>query len=318
VTHDLRRERVVGYFAVGFAFLQIVFGAVVRITESGMGCGDDWPRCEGRFFPSLDRPDLIIEVMHRYLAVGVSLAILAVLGAAIVRKRAGGPNLLRPALLALALVFAAALLGAVTVKMTLAAPIVVVHKLIALALLVTLAWFTMRAGGFGAATMKHLSVTGRTSRGAIALAAITLIVVVLGAFTANVTGAAGSCIGFPHCRQIAFGGIPLTLHLAHRILAFALLGHVIGMAVGMRRRGEHTLIRRAGAVVLALVVAQLLIAAAMIEMQFPAVVRSLHQAVGAGIWLSVFVVAALTRFARREENAETAPARAELPLEQPA
>jgi heme a synthase len=318
VTHDLRRERVIGYFAVAFAFLQIVFGAIVRITESGMGCGDDWPRCEGRFFPPLDRPDLIIEVMHRYLAVGVSLTIVAVLVAAILRKRAGGPNLLRPAVLALGLVVAAALLGAVTVKMTLAAPVVVVHKVIALALLVTLAWFTMRAGGFGASTMSRVSVTGRTARGAFAVAAITLAVVVLGAFTANVTGAAGSCIGFPHCRQIVIGGIPLTLNLAHRILAFALLGHVIGMLIGMRRRGEHAVVRRAGTAVLVLIAAQLLIAGAMVEMQFPAVVRSLHQAVGSAIWLSAFVFAALARLARRAENVGTAAVAPERPVEQPA
>ena len=44
---------------------QVVFGAIVRITGSGLGCGDHWPKCEGHWFPPLDRPDLIIEVSHR-------------------------------------------------------------------------------------------------------------------------------------------------------------------------------------------------------------------------------------------------------------
>ena len=47
---------------------QVVFGAIVRITGSGLGCGDHWPKCEGHWFPPLDRPDLIIEVAHRYIA----------------------------------------------------------------------------------------------------------------------------------------------------------------------------------------------------------------------------------------------------------
>src|SRR5205085_1972475 len=53
-----------------------VFGAIVRISGSGMGCGDHWPKCYGSFFPPLDRPDLIIEISHRYLASIVGLLVL--------------------------------------------------------------------------------------------------------------------------------------------------------------------------------------------------------------------------------------------------
>jgi heme A synthase len=296
VSAPLARERALGYFAVAVAFLQIVFGAIVRITGSGMGCGDHWPKCLDQWFPPFDRPDLIIEVTHRYLALAVSLAVIALLVAAIMRRRAGGPNLVRPAVLATVLVLAAALLGAVTVKMTLAAPVVVIHKLLALALLATLAWFTLRAGGFGAAvTSAGPPITDRSRRGAFAAAAMALVVIALGAFTANVAGAAGSCVGFPHCREILYGGTPLWLHIAHRVLAFAFLGHSIGLFVGIRRRGDHATLRRTALILLVLVVVQLLIAAAMVEMQFPAVVRSLHQAVGSGIWLAAFILAGLAR-----------------------
>ena len=50
------------------ACLHLVFGAIVRISGSGMGCGDHWPKCYGYWFPPLSRPDLIVEVIHRYLA----------------------------------------------------------------------------------------------------------------------------------------------------------------------------------------------------------------------------------------------------------
>ena len=29
----------------------VLFGAVVRATGSGAGCGADWPRCQGSFVP---------------------------------------------------------------------------------------------------------------------------------------------------------------------------------------------------------------------------------------------------------------------------
>lgn len=71
-----------GYAAFGVACLHLVFGAIVRISGSGMGCGDHWPRCYGRWFPPLDRPDLIVEVSHRYLASVLLLTLLTLLAAA--------------------------------------------------------------------------------------------------------------------------------------------------------------------------------------------------------------------------------------------
>ena len=31
----------------------IVVGGVVRISGSGLGCGDDWPRCHGSWIPPM-------------------------------------------------------------------------------------------------------------------------------------------------------------------------------------------------------------------------------------------------------------------------
>ena len=63
----------------------VIFGAVVRITGSGLGCGDHWPKCHGDWFPPLERTDLIIEVMHRYFAATLSLAIIALFAVAFIR-----------------------------------------------------------------------------------------------------------------------------------------------------------------------------------------------------------------------------------------
>ena len=96
----------------------IVLGGVVRITGSGMGCGDHWPRCDGEWFPPLDLPTLI-EIGHRWAAALVSLLVLAVALVAWRRHRAEprAPRRRPPSPLVLLVV--QVLLGAVTVKLAL-------------------------------------------------------------------------------------------------------------------------------------------------------------------------------------------------------
>ncbi len=80
------------------AFGLIVLGGVVRITGSGMGCGDHWPLCNGAWFPPLDLPTMI-EISHRWFAALVSLLVLAMTAVAWTRHRAE-PRLRTPATLA--------------------------------------------------------------------------------------------------------------------------------------------------------------------------------------------------------------------------
>src|ERR687895_1902850 len=82
--HTIRR---LSLAALTIALAHLVFGGIVRITGSGMGCGDHWPKCHGAWFPPLDRPDLIIELTHRYLAV-LLIASLVALVIVATRRRA--------------------------------------------------------------------------------------------------------------------------------------------------------------------------------------------------------------------------------------
>src|SRR3954465_13576491 len=93
----------------------IALGGVVRITGSGMGCGDHWPLCDGEWFPPLDLPTMI-EIGHRWAAALVSLAVFAVTVLAWHRHRRDAA-LLVPATLASVLLIVQVLLGAVTVKL---------------------------------------------------------------------------------------------------------------------------------------------------------------------------------------------------------
>src|SRR5436853_7553334 len=63
------------WIAAACAYLLIVLGAVVRISGSGMGCGDHWPLCNGHLFPPLDDIRTVIEWSHRLVASVVSILV---------------------------------------------------------------------------------------------------------------------------------------------------------------------------------------------------------------------------------------------------
>jgi heme A synthase len=278
----------------------VVFGAIVRITGSGMGCGDHWPKCHGYWFPPLQRMDLIIEVTHRYFAATLSFAIVALLVVAFLRRKtpgvAGSGGVLRAATLATVLVVAAALFGAATVKLELGNKLVIVtHLAIAMALLAVLVSAVMRAGGLGASHASIGAASEKTWRGARVAVGITFAVLVLGAFTAHLPGANSSCVGFPLCRGSIVPTATQHIQFTHRILAFLLFLHLLGIMIAVRRRGESSLIIRAAAVAFGSVLAQIIVAAALVEMQLPPVFRSLHQGVGTLVWVAVVVLALLSR-----------------------
>jgi heme A synthase len=287
--------------ALVLAFAQIVFGAIVRITGSGMGCGDHWPKCAGMWFPPHDRIDLIIEITHRYIALALSIVIVALFIAAFQKRRepgvGGKGGVLRPATIAALLVVIAALLGAVTVKLALNPFVIAAHLTIAMSLLATLALALARSGGLGAGS----GLTGgsarafRSSRAGLVMA---LVVLIFGALTANIPDAAVSCTGFPWCREYMIYGLPLNVHLAHRILAFALFFHLLGIAIATGKRNEPAVVKRVAKLTFGAAFLQVLIAAAMIEMHFPPVFRSLHQAFGTLVGLSVVILTCLTSRAR--------------------
>jgi cytochrome c oxidase assembly protein subunit 15 len=281
--------------ALVIGFAQVVFGAIVRITGSGLGCGDHWPDCFGSFTPARGGSTLLVEIFHRYGAVALGITIIALFAVAYLRRAqpgvAGPGGVLRPSVLSFLLVLVAALFGLITVKMELNPFVVVTHLAIAMSLLATLVVVVVRAGGFGTGTVPVRYP--KTLRSAYVAGGLTFLALVFGAFTANTSGAAISCQGFPWCRSIAVGGAPLYIQIVHRVLALLLLGHLIGVAMGVRKRAEARGIRIAAWTALGIVIVQIFVAAAMVEMRLPLGLRSLHEAVGTALWISVVTLAAL-------------------------
>jgi heme a synthase len=64
---------------VGYNILVVLWGAVVRATGSGAGCGNHWPLCNGEVIPLSPRIDTIIEFTHRCMTGGSLFVVLGLL-----------------------------------------------------------------------------------------------------------------------------------------------------------------------------------------------------------------------------------------------
>jgi cytochrome c oxidase assembly protein subunit 15 len=95
--------------------LVILWGAVVRATGSGAGCGNHWPLCNGDFFPHHPRLATVIEFTHRSMS-GVCTALVALLIAATFQLRPRGHRARKAVVWCGVLLITEALLGAVLVK----------------------------------------------------------------------------------------------------------------------------------------------------------------------------------------------------------
>jgi heme a synthase len=51
-----------------YTLLVIAWGAWVRISHSGNGCGDHWPLCHGDFVPDLQNKKTLVEYSHRIMS----------------------------------------------------------------------------------------------------------------------------------------------------------------------------------------------------------------------------------------------------------
>ena len=67
------------WLVVAYNVLVILWGALVRATGSGAGCGNHWPLCNGQVVPLAPRVDTIIEFTHRCMTGGATFAVLGLL-----------------------------------------------------------------------------------------------------------------------------------------------------------------------------------------------------------------------------------------------
>ena len=216
VARDKLRYRRLVAVTIAMTFLLVILGAFVRLSDAGLGC-PDWPGCYGNFTPhhSVDsiraaetlQPGGPVtmakawkEMVHRYLAMVVGALIAAISFAAWRNRRAWDQSPALASIIALAVVFQAAL-GAWTVTMLLKPAIVTSHLLGGVAILSLLVWLYWRQ--FARSASAPSWAKGIISSGALrihglaALIAILLQIMLGGWVSTNY--AALACTDFPLC-----------------------------------------------------------------------------------------------------------------------
>ena len=274
-----RPLRRLAWTAAFATYLLIVLGGIVRITGSGLGCGDEWPICHGRLIPSFADIGTAIEWSHRLVAAIVSTLVLLLAVSAWWARRRTPPGPSRLAYAALGLLIVQVLLGAVTVKLQLPPWTIVLHLGTAMLLFAALIG-TARQLIPGASPGFTASGNAPAS-GAVVLVFITVLA---GALTANL-GAASACVGFPLCngQWIVTGNGLQYLQWTHRLLAYTTYAYLFAWALATRQR--------AALLVLGLATLQIVIAAVMVTEGLPRLMQAAHVAVGAALWGTVVYVA---------------------------
>ena len=300
--------RRLAWCAAGLAFALVVLGGVVRISGSGLGCGDHWPRCNGHWLPPLSDIRTVIEFTHRWVAALVSILVLAVAAVAWLRHRQQR-DLLWLSTGALVLLVVQVLLGAVTVKLRLPPWVVITHLANAMLLLGVLLVLAMRARAGGALPIP--AVRHRDHALVHLTALLGFVVILFGAQVANF-GAGLLCLGFPLCNG-KLAPPPSTMamvHWTHRMLAFAFAALVVALAWRVARRhqpgDEARALKRAAAATLGLTVLQLGVAAAMILNLLPPSLRALHLLVGTAVWVALVVLVSVSSRTPAPAGADTA------------
>jgi heme a synthase len=67
------------WFAVFYNVLVILWGALVRASGSGAGCGNHWPLCNGQVIPVSPSLHTVIEFTHRMMTGGSTFIVIALL-----------------------------------------------------------------------------------------------------------------------------------------------------------------------------------------------------------------------------------------------
>ena len=317
--------QVLAWVTVASVYAMLVLGGVVRVTESGLGCGDDWPLCAGQWLPPLESK-AIIEYAHRVAAsflVG-PLIVATFIGAWLRYRRE--PWIIWPAAAAVVLVIVQALLGWVTVTTELSGHVVMTHLAVAeltLACCLLLAVTAHRGGmrPFGKLGIPAPWAIGRARLFpalSLAAAAALFLLLLSGSYLTNTASATWACNQWPLCTNewggVFPGGKFALIHMAHRYVALiAGLFIIYVLHLGFRRpstdsgQRQPPVIRLLSMAALALFAAQVLAGAGVIWAGFgqDVEVRALHLALASGVWGAVVALAAFTY--SRESAASQSP-----------
>ena len=335
VSSDADKYRKLVWVMLFFTFDLIMFGAFTRLTDSGLGC-PDWPGCYGQANPLQAHANISaaetamptgpvtvmkawIEMIHRYLAMGIGVLIIALMVISWRRWLQSGRRAVNFAPLFPTLLFVFVCLqgafGAWTVTMKLQPIIVTTHLLLGMTLLALLTWV-------GARLSNHPPVPQSAAdalRIPATLAAVLLAVqIALGGWVST-NYATLACQDFPLCQGALWppmdfaNGFTLwrnlgmtakgeflpfpaltAIHWTHRICAFAVVALVAW--VGFRALKIEGL-RKTARWLLGTIALQLTTGVSTVFLSFPLALAVMHNGGAALLVLFLVVLNYKVRFA---------------------
>jgi len=292
-----------------FTYATIVMGAVVRVSNSGLGC-PDWPTCYGSFVPP---PDLRawIEWSHRSVSAVASVLMIATTATAWLWRRQDRLILVLATLVPV-LLPVQILIGRIVVLLELPAMAVLVHLGFAEIILALLVSVTVLAGPAPRVLAAEPADSGERFRWLAGLGGGLVFLLVLAGAYVQASGATWACVGFPECNGqglLPFGrGRLMDIQLLHRLLAYTAVALVAGIVAEVRRSQLHVpALWRAALALSACTIVQGAIGAILVSSGVPPVAQALHVAGASATWAAMVVVAALA-YRTRPFNPNPAPA----------
>lgn len=294
---------------LGYDLAVIVWGAYVRATGSGAGCGRHWPTCQGEVIPRSPAVETLIELTHRVTS---GLAFLLVVALLVWARRllAPGHPARKAAALSLAFMVTEALLGAGLVLFGWVARDASASRALAMSLHLANTFALLAALTLTAAWSEGPAGLAPRGRGALPIAlalgaGAMLLVGITGAVTAlgdTLFPAATLAEGL---RQDLDPRTQLLLRL--RVVhppAAVLAGLVLVYGATLAARGSASpRARRAALVLGALVVVQLVAGAVNLGLLAPVGLQLVHLLLADLVWIALVVLAAAslapTPFPRR-------------------
>lgn len=301
--------------ALAYNVLVILWGAFVRISGAGAGCGAHWPLCNGVALPVSPTLNTVIEFSHRLTSGLSGLLAIALLALALFRSPKGHP-VRTGAILSLLLIIFEGLVGGVQVLLGLTATstnpargfVQGVHLantfLLLGALLLTAVW---ASGG------PRLRLRGQGRLGwAVTVAVISMLVLgMAGAVTAlgDLLFTPTGMTPLDTVRQdfSLSTGIIQTLRVVHPVMALVVSAYLLWFAgrVGSRQiadgqgdSGSMLQPRRWKTALHALIGVQILAGILNVILKAPGWMQLLHLFLGCALWLGVVMLCYVAMLAR--------------------
>jgi heme A synthase len=273
----LRRFRRLADLTALVTFLLIIVGGVVRVSDSGLGCGaggsgtKGWPLCGGDVIPLVGDENTFIEFSHRLLAAVVVVLIAMLCWRAYRDLRGRNTWAFRGSIAAALIVLIQAGLGGLTVEHSLKDTLVAAHLGTAMLLIALLLWLSFKSRSEAALeTRQPVREPVRGLKPYAATAAVLLLgAIVAGGYMAgteergvnevgpNIAGAHLACgHQFPTCgdgKFLPFGNNRLTdIHLTHRVFVYAAtIAIIVLLSVAFARGARDRLLLLAALLLLA-------------------------------------------------------------------